>query len=62
MVKDFDENTGDEEAPDSEYHEGKLQLVSFGTFSTEPVQNPSLYNGRYLSMVKYSGKGDQFIL
>ena len=56
MIKDFDDEHI-EETPDSEYHEGKIQLVSFGTFSTEPVQNPSLYNGRYLSMVKYAGKG-----
>jgi hypothetical protein len=61
MMKDFDE-AQEEYIPDNEYQEGKLQLVSFGTFSTEPIQNPSLYNGRYLSIIKYAGKGISLFL
>jgi len=40
----------------SEYQEGKMQLVSYGVFTTQPNTN-DLYKGRYLQMTRYAGKG-----
>jgi hypothetical protein len=40
----------------SEYHEGKMQLISYGVFTTQPNTN-EIYKGRYLQMTKYAGKG-----
>lgn len=46
----------DEEIPDIKIEDGKLKLVAYGIFSTQPVTD-AIYKGRYLQMTKYTGKG-----
>jgi len=50
-----DEARDEEEAVEI-LEEGKLQLVSYGVFTTQPISREE-YKGRYLQMMRYTGKG-----
>jgi hypothetical protein len=51
-----DEPAETTEPLEAEIHEGKMKLVSYGIFTTEPTVDDT-YKGRYMPMTKYSGKG-----
>ena len=42
--------------PESQFEPGKLQLAAYGIFTTQP-HNDEEYKGRYVPMLRYSGKG-----
>jgi len=46
----------EEEISDIKIEEGKLQLIAYGVFTTQPLTN-DIYKGRYLQMTRYTGKG-----
>jgi hypothetical protein len=51
-----DESDDEEETIKGTIEDGKLQLVSYGIFTTQPVNNTD-YKGRYVQMTRYTGRG-----
>lgn len=51
-----EEQQDPEEPLEAEIHDGKLRVVSYGVFTTEPTVDDT-YKGRYMPMTRYSGKG-----
>lgn len=57
-VELFSEVVEEEEQVKSvEFAEGKMQIAAYGIFTTQPTQDTRLYQGRYLSMDRITGKG-----
>jgi len=59
IVEEVELITEDEvidESSDACFEEGKLQLAAYGIFTTK-ANTPTEYKGRYIPMLRYSGKG-----
>jgi len=55
-VELIEDTVSDEIIADSELFQGKIGIVAYGVFTTEAI-NDNSYQGRYLPMTRYIGKG-----